>query len=76
MLQNQGGSLSNTIEKEYSSLNESMMDIERKTSKLRDTEIDRAIYHINKRIEVPDSSPAFLGRIPISSDRRRQLEYL
>jgi hypothetical protein len=31
---------------------------------------------INKYVEFPDSSPAYLGRIAHSYDRRKQLEIL
>lgn len=29
-----------------------------------------------KNVEIPDSSPAYLGRIPAEHDRQRQLQYI
>lgn len=47
-----------------------------KTNKMKDPYVDNVLSSINKHIDLPDSSPAYLGRIPISSDRKRQLDYL
>jgi hypothetical protein len=47
-----------------------------KSGNKKNAYIDDILSSINKHVDVPDSSPAFLGRIPISSDRKRQLDYL
>ena len=47
-----------------------------RTSKLKSVEVDDLLSSINKHIDVPDSSPAFLGRIPFNADRKRQLDYI
>lgn len=38
--------------------------------------MDESISVINKHAEIPDSSPAYLGRFPYSSDRKKQLDIL
>jgi hypothetical protein len=47
-----------------------------KTNKLKKLEVDAVLGSINKNANIPDNSPAYLGRIPISTDRKRQLDYL
>lgn len=47
-----------------------------KTSKLKANNVDSVLGRINKHIDVPDSSPAFLGRIPVNADRKQQLDYI
>ena len=47
-----------------------------KTNKLKKIELDAVLGSINKNANIPDNSPAYLGRIPISTDRKRQLDYL
>ena len=62
-----------TIEKDYQSFNNS---ITKKPAQASDNDIDPTLSRINRKIEVPSNSPAYLGRIPLHTDRMKQLEYL
>lgn len=59
-----------TIEKDYEAFNNSIL---KRPPHSPDNHIDPALSQLNRRIEVPGNSPAYLGRIPLHSDRMKQL---
>ena len=60
------------VEDEYTSMNSNQIDEHRQEREKKDN-VDVVLAKLNKNNEIPNSSPAFLGRNPISYDRRRQL---
>lgn len=62
------------FKKKYLQLNSDVDPHTLSLSKPHKEQVDQVLSKINQHIEQPSSSPAFLGRIPISHDRRRQLE--
>ena len=49
---------------------------EKRSLKRAGERVDGISQQINRHIDTPSSSPAFIGRIPTQSDRQRQLQYL
>lgn len=62
-----------TIEKDYQTFNNSNI---KRPAHTGDNDIDPTLSQLNSKIEVPGNSPAYLGRIPLHTDRMKQLEYL
>ena len=61
------------VEKQYLDFLDHQIQLSTQRTSSKD-HVDPSLSRINNNVDIPDSSPAYLGRNPLSNDRERQLK--